>query len=334
MNSKESVTKAAQFVKALFVRDPFLNTDVVSDHSKSYKIVDKIGEGGMGAVYRARDPEEREVAVKIASSDRGIKRFKLETAVLKLLGQHPNIPGLIDWGLEISEIKFCVMEYVKGESLDKIIKNQTTWFYQDIIFYTLEIATQLLTALQHVHNKKIIHRDVKPQNIIVMKNEERLTLKLMDFGVCKALEKGFLSFLHRTLSFDEKALTLPGEPIGTLGYAPREQLDNSNPGESVDIFACGITIYEILYGGFLFRSTTLSKYLEELATFEYKPIELDPNETGCSQHILDMLNNILQKSLALNPKCRYSRASKMLKEILGVKKELDKCREILFHANH
>lgn len=315
---KQTYQKAAQLVKNLFG----MGKEILSDQGKRYQLAGKIGEGGMGAVYKAVDAENREVAVKITNSDQGIQRFKLEIAILKLLGKHPNIPEIVDWGLEASEAKFCVMEYVPGESLHGLIKSQPRWFYATLLRHTLEVSFHLLKAVDHAHRKKVIHRDIKPSNIIVRQLPDgKLDLKLMDFGVAKALEKGFLSFLHRNISFDEKDLTLPGEPIGTLGYAAPEQIDNAAPDETADIFSCGATIYEMLQGGFLFRGKSISKYLLELSSFTYQPVTLAAEEVENCMEIAERLNAVLSRALAVKPQQRYRRGEKMLREISSLREE-------------
>jgi serine/threonine-protein kinase len=318
---RKSSNSTANFIKRLLGADPFLGTDIVSDQMRSYRLTEKIGEGGMGAIYKAVDSGGKEVAVKVTTLEQGIARFKLEIAVLKLLGQHPNIPELFDWGLEKAEVKFCVMEYVPGDSLDKIIRKQSEWFYEHPLWHTLDIAIGILSALSHAHRKKVLHRDIKPHNIIVARLADgKKIVKLMDFGVAKTLEKGFLSFLHRKIPFAEKTLTLPGQPIGTLGYAPREQLDNTYIDESADIFACGITLLELLRGDFLLVGGMLSEYLRQLENFQFEPVEFP----GQSEYVVGRLNQILQKAVAKDPKSRYRRADTMLKELQPLHRQVAK----------
>jgi serine/threonine-protein kinase len=309
------------FLRRLLSGDNLIGEKLESDQSKTYLILGKIGEGGMGRVYKAADQNGREVAIKITIVEQGMKRFQLEAAILKLLGKHPNIPELFDWGLEKAEIKFCVMEYVAGDPLDAIIKKKPGWFYERPLLHTIEMAVDILTALSHVHGKKVVHRDVKPHNIIVQRSPDgKKSLKLMDFGVSKILERGFLSFLHRRMPFEEKTLTLPGQPIGTLGYAPREQIDGGYVSESADIFACAVTLYELAIGRALFSQPTISGYLREFEGFVFRPIEFE-NE---SQYVTARLNAILEKALNKEPDHRYPRAAKMLQDILPLKKELMK----------
>lgn len=318
---RQATNSAANFIKRLLGADPLLGTEIVSDQMRRYRLTDKIGEGGMGAVYKATDEKGKEVAVKMTMLEQGITRFKLEIAILKLLGKHANIPELFDWGLEKAPVKFCVMEYVVGDSLDKIIRKQSDWFYQCPLWHTVEIAVGLLLALCHTHRKKVVHRDIKPHNIIInCQPDGKKTVKLMDFGVAKTLEKGFLSFLHRKISFDEKTLTMPGQPIGTLGYAPREQLDNSYIDESADMFACGLTLIELLRGEFFLVAGLLSEYLRQLENFQFEPIECP----GESEYVVGRMNQILQKAVSKDPRDRYRRADKMLSDLLPLHRELAK----------
>ena len=316
----------ASFLKRLLGVDSLVGNELISDQMHRYKVLEKIGEGGMGSVYKAFDQNGKEVAIKITITDQGFMRFKLETAILKLLGQHANLPELFDWGLEKSAIKFCVMEYVEGETLDRVIRKQSDWFYQDPLLNTLDVGVGLLSALSHVHRKKVVHRDVKPHNIIINRMKRNSAgyklVKLMDFGVAKMLEKGFLSFLHRSIRFDERTLTLPGQPIGTLGYAPREQLDNSPIDESADIFSVGVTMLEMVHGQTFFTCSVLSEYLKLLENFVFEPFQF-PRE---SEYVVGRLNEILQKALAKDPHARYNRAEKMLRELQPLRDEIAKRR--------
>lgn len=315
MNLEESTAK---FLKRLLIKDPFIGRELISDQGITYKIMAKIGEGGMGSVYKALCPKGQEVAIKVATAEQAVSRFRLETVILKLLGNHENIPELIGWGLEQSKIKFCVMEFVSGISLGNIIRRRSEWFYANPLRHTINIGVQMLTALSHVHHYKIVHRDIKPHNVIlVQKPDGTYNIKLMDFGVAKILEKGFLGFLHRSISFDEKTLTLPGQPIGTLGYAAPEQIDNVRPMESADIFSLGISLFELVQGDFLLIATTISEYLRQLADFVFTPLEFSDEKPEVVNHF----NAIIKKAIEKDPKNRYSRADRMLKDFLALQRE-------------
>ena len=293
MDSSQRYTRTGRFIRQLLSGDGLIGEEIVSDQKTPYVIISKIGEGGMGKIYKARSHDQKEVAIKITTVEQGMKRFQLETAVLKLLGGHPNLPQLFDWGLQNEQIKFCVMEYVEGWPMDTVVKKRPAWFYDKPLANTLEVALLLLQALSHVHRKKVVHRDIKPHNIIINKLSDGSTrLKLMDFGVAKTLEKGFLSFLHKKMTFDERTLTLPGQPIGTLGYAPKEQIDNGPLSESADIFACGITLIEIARGGYFFLANTISSYLRTLDDFVFEPLDFP----GESDYVAARFNEIIQKS--------------------------------------
>ena len=194
-----------------------------------YKILEKIGEGGIGETYRGIDEMlEREVAIKLlhpefAHCDDIVERFRIEAVSLTKLN-HPNITTVYNF-FQQEEQLFIVMKFVHGEALDKFIKQRGVIPWQE----ALNLICQALSGLEYAHKIGVIHRDVKPANMIFSNDN---ILKLMDFGIAHILEK---SRLTRTDHF-----------IGTLEYMSPEQIKGLDTDARSDIYSVGIVLYELL----------------------------------------------------------------------------------------
>ncbi len=197
----------------------------------NYKIVSILGEGGMGTVYKAFDMAlERYVAIKVLSAQASsnlqfIERFKREAKNQAKL-THPNIVPVFGFYDE-SGIRAIVMEYVEGETLEKLISRRGKLDYKE----ALHILKQILAGVGYAHGKGFIHRDIKPSNIII--NNDGI-VKIMDFGISKAIF--------------EKGITKTGTKIGTILYMSPEQIRAEEPTKQSDVYSIGITFYEMLVG--------------------------------------------------------------------------------------
>ncbi len=204
-----------------------------------YRIVEKIGQGGMGEVYKAVDINlDRPVAIKVLSKDllkdeSLLQRFRSEAKTQAQLN-HPNICTLYSF-LKFQDNLFMVMEFVEGLTLEQMIRQRGPLPYQEAI----PIFQQVLFGLSKAHRMGIIHRDLKPANIIV--NREGVT-KIMDFGIARVM--------------GESRLTRTGLAVGTLFYMPPEQIQGKDVDFRGDIYALGLTLYEVLTGTLPFRANT------------------------------------------------------------------------------
>jgi len=201
-----------------------------------YMLTEKIGEGGMAAVYRGIQPSlNRAVAVKVlppkfVSTPEFLSRFDREAAIVAPLN-HSNIVQVIDRGQEGTTF-YIVMEYVQGRDLEEIIK--TAELDLDTI---LEYAIQICDGLEYAHSKGVIHRDLKPSNLLVDENTGRV--KIADFGIAQ-LETSSDSFL---------TLTTTGSSMGTMNFmAPEQRFDAHNVTHLADIFSFGVILYQMLTG--------------------------------------------------------------------------------------
>ena len=223
-----------------------------------YEILDKLGSGGMGVVYRARDTKlKRDVAIKVLSErfagDRErMARFEREARVLASLN-HPNIAAI--YGLEESEGVFAlVMELVEGQTLAQRIERGALELEEAI-----DIAAQVAAGLDAAHAKGIIHRDLKPANVMITDDG---TVKVLDFGLAKALEGDAPESIDDSNSPTlSRAATQAGVLLGTAGYMSPEQARGKPVDKRTDIWALGVVLFEMLTGTRLFHGETMSDTL-------------------------------------------------------------------------
>src|ERR1700693_6186278 len=206
-----------------------------------YEIVALIGAGGMGEVYRARDPRvNRDVAIKVSSAQ-FTERFEREARAIAALN-HPNICTLYDVGPN-----YLVMEFVEGESPKGPLPLEEA----------LPIARQIADALEAAHEKNIVHRDLKPANIKIKPDG---TVKVLDFGLAKVVEE--------ETSDATATLTARGMILGTAAYMSPEQAQGKPVDKRADIWAFGAVLYELLTGRRVFQGETVSDTLAAVLTKE------------------------------------------------------------------
>jgi serine/threonine protein kinase len=238
-----------------------------------YRIVEKIGQGGMGEVYLADDTTlDRKVALKFlpevfTSDPERMARFEREAKLLASLN-HPNIAGI--YGLEQADgNRFLVLEYVEGETLQaKLIKGALS--LED----ALELCRQIAEGLEAAHEKGVIHRDLKPANVMITAEEK---VKILDFGLAKA-------FSDETQSIDSsqsptltEAMTQPGVILGTAAYMSPEQAKGKSVDKRADIWAFGCILYECLTGKRAFEGETITETLAAILRGEPDWNRLPPN---------------------------------------------------------
>jgi serine/threonine protein kinase len=272
-----------------------------------YDIVDVLGRGGMGLVYRAFDKHlGREVAIKtvtenFARDPEMLERFNREASRTGIL-KHPNIVTIYDLG-EQDGFPYIVMEYVAGEPLDKLIHSDRPV----PLAFKLKIIEQVCDALGYAHQNDIIHRDVKPANVIVQPNG---VAKLLDFGIAREEKYG-----------TEIGLTRTGNLIGTIPYMAPERLQNKPFDGRSDIFATGVMLYQLVTGRLPFAGEEyelVSKLLHE----KHPPLSNYLHEYPAA------LDSILDQALAKDPHARYATANEMAAEVHTVAEALKKTQVV------
>ncbi len=262
-----------------------------------YELLELIGVGGMADIYRAKDiQEDRVVAVKIlkteyAGSEEFLRRFRNESKAIALLS-HPNIVKIYDVGFT-EKVQFIVMEYVDGITLSDYIEQQGVLKWRDAVHFTV----QTLKALQHAHDRGIVHRDIKSSNIMLLRDG---TIKVMDFGIAR---------FNR-----ENNKTMSEKTIGSVHYISPEQARGDITDERSDIYSIGVALYEMLTGKKPFDGDTpVAIALMHMQTDPKKPTEV--NET-----IPEGLEQIVLKSMQKEPNARYQTAHEMITDLEEFKK--------------
>ena len=270
----------------------------------SYKITDKIGEGGMGAVFKGVDVMlEREVAIKmlrpeLARNPQIVERFRTEAVTLAKLN-HPYIATLYSF-IRQGDDFFMVMEYVNGDTLDAIIRRTGAMPLDRAV----NLACQALEGIQHAHSLDIIHRDIKPANMMVTREG---TIKVMDFGIA------------RVLGTDR--LTKAGHLIGTVEYMSPEQVRGEETDGRSDVYSLGILLYEILTGRVPFTAT--SEY--ELMRRQIEDAPTPPRVFAADIPL--GVEQVIMRSLAKRPEARHQTAGEfremLQREVKGSTSPLD-----------
>ena len=254
-----------------------------------YEIRSKIGTGGMGEVYLARDIKlDRRVAIKFllessTANEHARKRLIREAQAAAKL-DHPNICSIYQVG-EVDAHTFIVMQYVDGEPLDVRIKRKPL-----DVSESLRIATQVTDALAEAHAHGIIHRDIKPSNIMVT---PRGQAKIMDFGLAKLSEAHALSGALNSEASTEAVLTTPGTILGTVPYMSPEQVHGHRLDARTDIFSFGVVLYEMVTGQQLFAAKTPAGTISAILTKEPAPIS--EYSRTCPQELQTIVSKCLEK---------------------------------------
>ncbi|MFH1505699.1 MAG: serine/threonine-protein kinase [archaeon] len=270
-----------------------------------YEIIEKIGSGGMSTVYRALDTNlNRLVALKVfnpGSDSEILTRFFNEGPLMAGLDDHPNIANVYTAG-EDKGYNYIAMEYVKGRTLRKIIKDYVSEGEMMPVDDALKIFKQILEALAYAHDSGIVHRDINPNNIMVTENGE---VKVLDFGIAKDLLK------------KDRKKTDPGTPLGTFSYLSPEQItDPLNIDYRSDQFQAGIVLYELLTGVHPFidlavrSGSTYSKAVED-AIEKHNPVFPSKHNPEIPRH----LENIMMKMFEKKPDKRYEKVGELLEDL-------------------
>lgn len=257
-----------------------------------YQIIERIGGGGMALVYKAHDILlNRNIAIKVlrqqfVNDEEFIRRFRREAQSAASLS-HPNVVSVYDVGQE-DDIHYIVMEYVEGQNLNEIIKERAPLQVDEAI----RIASQIADALDHAHHNQIIHRDIKPHNILIGRNGR---VKVTDFGIARAVTS--------------TTITQTGSVVGSVHYFSPEHAKGVATGEKSDLYSLGIVLYQMLTGRLPFLGESpISVALKHLQEHFEEPRSVNPM-------IPQSVENIILKSMRKNPGERYQSAKEMLHDL-------------------
>lgn len=263
-----------------------------------YEIQEIIGVGGMAVVYKARDNQEnRTVAVKIlkeefTSNEEFLRRFKNESKAIAMLS-HPNIVNVYDVSFG-DLIQYIVMEYIDGITLKEFIERQGSLRWNDAVHFTV----QILKGLQHAHDKGIVHRDVKPQNIMVLPDG---TIKVTDFGIARFARS------------DQRTIT--DKAIGSVHYISPEQARGEKTDEKADVYSVGVMLYEMLTGKLPFQAdSAVSVAIMQLQRDPQLPSEINSSiPLGLEQITMHAMQKTVER--------RYQSAAEMLCDLVSFRKD-------------
>jgi len=265
-----------------------------------YELIEKIGGGGMALVYKAKCRLlNRFVAVKILrqefiNDEEFLKRFKIEAQAAASLS-HPNIVSIYDVGHE-DDIHYIVMEYVNGQTLKEYIDENGALYWKDAV----NIAIQISQAIEHAHKNHIVHRDIKPHNILFTKDG---MLKVTDFGIARAVSSS--------------TITMAGNTIGSVHYFSPEQARGGFTDEKSDLYSLGIVLYELLTGKLPFDG-------ESPVAVAIKHIQDEPKEPISIKEDIPLgVNSIVMRAIQKDQTLRYQSASEFLQDLYKVLKEPD-----------
>lgn len=258
-----------------------------------YTIIRELGKGATSKVYLVSKDKNFYAAKVFQHSDKELlERFKRETEILKQI-KHINIVQIVDHG-EDNNKAYLILEYVNGKTLDEIYPNLT-------IIQKIDIILAVCNALNYLHNKGIIHRDVKPENILVDKDLK--TIKLTDLGISRIVYA--------------KPITHDGQILGTPAYMAPELFEGVYTDPRIDIYSLGITMYEIFTGKIPFDGSPSEIVIKHLKETPLLPSLINPN-------IPTNLEKVIMKSIEKNPERRYKNVLKLIEDLTTIRESLKK----------
>src|SRR6266404_2669375 len=275
---------------------------MIAESIAHYRIIKKLGAGGMGEVYLALDTKlDRKVAIKVLQPDslaeEHLKKRLLKEAQAAARLDHPNICAVYDVN-EADSLTFIVMQYIEGETLAEKMERQPLE-----LTTALAIAEQAAEALAEAHTHGVVHRDLKPQNMMIT---PRGQLKILDFGLSKQMRSS------DSVDFEAPTATLlstPGQVVGTVPYMSPEQLQGEPLDARSDIFSLGVTFYEMLAGKHPFQDKSAAVTLSRIMLSD--PIPTEQFHAQVSPELQALLNKMLCKDKA----ARYQSAQDFLTDL-------------------
>ena len=273
----------------------------------NYRILEKIGAGGQGTVYKATDTKlGRAVVIKVLPpeltlKEANLKRFEREARLASAL-DHPNICTIFDLN-EIGGVHFIAMQYVEGKNVRELVSGRPLDLRS-----ALSIGIQVADALAAAHSRGIIHRDVKAGNVMVTPAGQ---VKILDFGLAKLLD-------HEGGGIHQTDLTEVGIPYGTATYAAPEQARGERVDARADIFSTGVLLYEMLTGTWPFTGKT-SVDVRHAVLHDEPPALYEARPGGAPQQ----LQAILDRALAKDPKQRYQKVNELRDDLRAILREVE-----------
>ncbi|MBZ0185895.1 MAG: serine/threonine protein kinase, partial [Candidatus Obscuribacterales bacterium] len=276
--------------------------------SNRYTVVDRLGEGGMGKVYRAIDPIiNRTVAIKILPfnnySDEQFRRFQQEARAASKLN-HPGIVTALDFGLTDEQNPFLVMEHIEGETLDEMLMKNGP--LEPEVF--LSVFSQITCSMIHAHSKGVIHRDLKPSNIMINFDNGEVKAFVLDFGIAKLLDDA-----------DSLASTQTGQVVGSPRCISPEQIYGKNLDGRSDLYSLGCVMFEALTGEPPFKGETAMDTIQ--MHLNSKPPRLADKSASSFSNALEQL---IARTLAKRAAERYQSMEGLLKALETIETEPEK----------